>query len=206
MKKYQNFTKYFNTVPRTYALILMIFYGISLILCIAVFFVDLGIPGGVELMMKVTSLAWAVIVEGFFVNLYVVQSTLKRARIGKQLKKNYGLTGEALDAALAEINTELENPLYADATKKKKFNSFFVTKNWIVGTEGIMLLRANAVKLADIQTVEKNYYTRTKRGFTLYYYVVQLTTKSGRVHRFYLRSEENVDMACEFLLNVLREG
>lgn len=206
MKKYQNFTKYFNTVPRTYALILMIFYGISLIISIALCFVELGIPGEVEGIMKVTSLMWAIIVEAFFINLYMVQFTLKRARIGKQLKKNYGFTGEELDAALAEINTELENPRYADATKKNKFNSFFITKNWIVGTEGVMLLRANAIKIADVAKVEKNYLVRHNRYRKIIYYVLQLTTKSDRVHRFYLRSEENVDMAGEFLLKVLNEG
>ena len=194
MKKYSTLNKYFNRTPRGF---------------LFVFFLFNAIPTAINIIGAIISFdpillvgtAVSVVFTAFVFYLYYNQLTLKKARLGKHLKKHYNLEGEQLVAALDSIENEINAPLYSDATNKRKFNAFFVTQNWLVGTDGIMLLRANACRRDNIKSIETNYLVRSKNGFTMYYYVLQVTENDGYVHRFYLRSEENRDMAYDFLMN-----
>lgn len=199
MKKYPNFTKYFNRTPRGWAIFVIVFYLISFLGSIMTIFTQ-GLGAGLGSLLY--SLVWTIVVVGFFAYIYYTQMTLEKARIGKHLTKYYGLEGEALTKTFEEIENGLEKPRYSDAMNKRRYNSFFVTENWAVGTEGVMLLRANAVKLSDIKTIEKNILTRRKKGITTYYHILQITDKNDYVHQFYLRSQENLDMAYDFLMNL----
>lgn len=197
MKKYPNINKYFNRTPKGFILFFLILYVISGIASLALSIFSPEIP----LVDKLISLVWTIVIVGIFYYFYICQVSLTKARMGKHLKKYYGLEGDALVAAIDSIESELNKPLYADASNKRKYNAFFVTENWLVGTDGVMLMRANACKRADIQKIEKNVLTRRRKGITYYYYILQVTDKNNYVYQFYLRSQENVDMAYDFLMN-----
>lgn len=195
MNKYPTFNKYFNRTPKGYLLFFLILHIVTGIFPIAAAILTFKFDFSL-----ITSIISAVVFIGIFYYFYNNQITLVNARIGKHLKNNYNLEGEQLKAALDSIEKEINAPLYADATNKRKYNTFFITQNWLVGTDGIMLLRANACRRDSIKTIEKNYLVRHQKGMTYYYFVLQVTENNGYIHRFYLRSEENRDMAYDFLI------
>lgn len=202
MKKYPVFNKYFNRTPKGFALFFFIFYILT---CATTVLASIFVPE-IPIMIKIVSIAWNLLIIWWLFNIYSSQITLKKARIGKHLKKTHGVEGDELVAMLDSIEAEMNKPLYADATNKRRYNAFFVTENWLVGTDGIMLVRANACKRSDIKTIEKNVLTRYRKGITYYYYVLQVTDKNDHIYQFWLRSQENVDMAYDFLMNDQKEA
>lgn len=194
-KQYPNLNKYFNRLGKGFILFFLIMNGltgIGIILgCITSGFAGLG--------ETLFFLIWTVGVIAFFYWLYLGQITFRRAKLGKHLKKYYDLEGEALKAQIDAIEAEVGNPLYKDVSKKRKMNAFYVTENWLVGTDGIMLVRPNACKRSDIKSIDPEIYTRNRKGITYYYYILKVVDKNDYTYEFWLRSEENVAMAYEFL-------
>lgn len=201
MNKYPNITKYFNRTPRGWAMFGLIFYGVTSALAVVG-----SLVSGFGIGPAAVALVWALIICGLMFKLWSDQTTLKKARIGKHLKKYYGLEGDALEHAFEQMNEELTHPKYADATNKKKSNAFYVTENWLLGTDGIMLMRANACRIDDIKSVEPHLQTVYRKGITYYYYILKVTNKSDYQHFFWLRSEENVQLAYDFIVNNMQIG
>ena len=196
-KQYPNLNKYFNKTPKGFILFFLIMYALS---AVGTFLALFGaLFAGEGFFGALFSFVVTAAATCFVYWLYLSQVTFARAKMGKHLKKYYGLEGDALKAQIDKIEAEVGKPLYADASKKKKYNAFFVTENWLVGTDGIMLLRANACKRADIKSVEPAIYTRTRKGITYYYHILKVVDKNDYTYEFWLRSEENVAMAYEFL-------
>lgn len=197
MNRYQNINKYFNRTPKGFALFFMVFYVITGGLSLVISFTTPDI----SIFTKIFSLAWTIVLIGLLFYLYNSQVMLAKARMGKHLKKYYGLEGDVLVETLDSIENEISKPLYADASNKRRYNAFFVTENWLVGTDGTMLLRANACKRADIISIEKAIYERRRKGITTYYHILLIMDKNGYTYEFFLRSEANLDMAYDFLMN-----
>lgn len=197
MKKNPNINKYYNRTPKGFALFFLILYMISGIASLVICILTPGIPIGTI----IGTLVWSVVLVGLLYYLYIGQVTLVRARMGKHLTKYHGLVGDALVATIDSIDKEIGRPVYADASNKRKYNAFFVTENWLVGTDGVMLLRANACKRADIKSIEKTIYERHRKGVTMYYHILLVTDKNDYKYEFFLRNEQNLDMAYDFLMN-----
>lgn len=192
-KQYPNLNKYFNKTPKGFILFFLAMYVLSTVGAFLGLFTGEGFLGALVLFVVTVALTC------FIYWLYLGQVTFARAKLGKHLKKYYGLEGDALKAQIDAIEAEVGKPVYADAVSKKKYNAFFVTENWLVGTDGIMLVRANACKRADIKNIEPAVYTRTRKGITYHYYILKVVDKNDYTYEFWLRSEENVAMAYEFL-------
>ncbi len=206
MNQNPNINKYFNRTPKGFLIALMVFYGgIGVLLAIGSLF---GAGSGFfeRIGSFIMALIWTVVVTGVVFFFYMRLVTLEKVRLGKHLNKYYGLEGDALKEQIAKIDAEVGKPLYADAADKKRYNAFFVTENWLVGTDGIMLMRANACKRADITKIEPAVLTRYRKGITYYYYILQVTDKNNYTYQFWLRSQENVDMAYSFLMNGKEEA
>lgn len=209
MKPYPNITKYFNTVPRTYLLVATIWFGIVFAGSVLVAIVSIASGDGMSLGSDfgigfiLYSLIHCAVVFLIFFYLYSCQYTLVRARVGKHLAKTYGYDKGQLENIFAQINQEIVNPRYGDAMRKKKYCSFFITQNWIIGTDGVMVYRANAVHLSNVRNVAKNVLTRYRKGITYYYHVLEITDVKNHVYRFYLRDEQYRDQAYDFLVNLL---
>ena len=194
-KKYPNINKYFNRLGKGFVLALTIFYGCFGLLLIV------GCLSGteVEFGMLIGSIIWTIGIVVVSFIFYLRQVNLEKARLGKHLKKYYGLEGEALTNQIAKIDAEVGRPVYADASKKKRYNAFFVTENWLVGTDGFYLLRANACKREDIKSMKPLVVEMTRKGMTTYYYILQVDDKNGYTYNFWLRNEDNMIAAHEFL-------
>ncbi len=194
-KKYPNINKYFNRLGKGFVLALTVFYGFFGVLLIV------GCISGteVEFGMLLGSIIWTVAIVAVSFMFYLRQVNLEKARLGKHLKKYYGLEGDALTNQIAKIDAEVGRPVYADASKKKRYNAFFVTENWLVGTDGFYLLRANACKREDIKSMKPLVVEMTRKGMTYYYYVLQVDDKNGYTYNFWLRNEDNMIAAHEFL-------
>ena len=193
-KKYPNINKYFNRLGKGFVLVLMFFYGLIGIGCVLA-----CITTGAGFGELLISLVWTVAIVVVCYLFYLRQVNLEKARLGKHLKKYYGLEGEALTNQIARIDAEVGRPVYADASKKKKYNAFFVTENWLVGTDGFYLLRANACKREDIKSMKPLVVEMTRKGMTTYYYILQVEDKNGYTYNFWLRNEDNMFAAHEFL-------
>ncbi len=197
MKKYPIFNKYYNKAPRALALAFLIMYIFS---GGGGFLVSMLYPD-IPMVMKIASLAVTVAILWALFSCYRNQTTLKNARIGKHLKKYYGLEGTELVATLEAIEHEMENPVYSDEAKKKKYNAFFITENWLVGTDGVMLMRVNACKIADIVTAEPIVLHRYRKGVMYEYPVLRVKDKNDYTYDFWLRSIDNVSKAHDCLMN-----
>lgn len=198
MKKYENFVKYFNTYPRTFALIIAVLLGVQLIGSIIAGVFSEGYS------LTAASIVSQLIFLGLAVYVYTTQITLTRARIGKHLKKYAGGDSVKQEEMLQQIDTEIARPRYSDVANKKKYNNFMVTENWIVGTDGMMFMKANAVRIRDVVKVEKNIVNsyRAKSGTTNTYYYLNITDKSDYVYMFFLRGEDNLDAAYDFIMQI----
>lgn len=202
MKKYKNINWYFNTIPRGWALFGAIWFGLCALGSLVLGIVNMDTFGAP---MIIGSVLYSGLVSGFFVYVYSTQFTLVKARVGKNLKKLYGMTDEELEAAFTQIDNEMSNPRYASAYPKKKYASFFVTANWMIGSDGVMMYRANAVKLCNIRLIEKNYLVRNSKAGAVYFFVIQITDIKNHVYRFYLRDEEERDRAYNFLMSLYNQ-
>ena len=107
-------------------------------------------------------------------------------------------------AQLDTIEAEVENPVYADVSKKHKYNAFFITEHWLVGTDGVNLLRANACKREDIVKFDMGTMVKIRKGTSYVYYILMVTDRNNYTYKFWLRSQEHLEMAYEKLKNLMR--
>lgn len=202
MKKYPNINKYFNRTPKGYMLFLLIFHivsgGIIYIGCCSLpeFF-----P-----VIRIGYLVYLVLIAQVIYYFYLRIVTLKKVRMGKHLTKYYGLERDALERQLDAIDKEMGHPIYADISKSRKYNAFFITENWLVGTDGVNLLRANVCKRQDIVKIDTGVMIRIRKGTSYTYHILVVTDKNDYTYNFWLRSRKNLDMAYDFLCRVQREG
>ncbi len=194
MKKYPNINRYFNRKKRNIYKTILILYGIMVIF---MFLTNLSTPDEV-FYRKAGYYSWTVLLAIVVFYLYKRQVNLEKVKLGKHLTKYYGLEGTALREQIAKIDAEVGKPLYADAMDKNRHNAFFVTQNWLVGTDGIAPGRLNACKRSDIINMEKKVIDGC-------YYTLQVTDKNNYIYEFWLRSRENVIMAYDFLTNSEQE-
>ena len=191
MKKYPNINKYFNRTPKGYLIFLMVLH----ILCGGAIFVWILPVPELGWGVKAGYLAYVILVALIIYHFYRSVVGLANARLGKHLKKYYGLEKEALAAQLDEIEAEVGNPVYADASNKRKYNAFFVTEHWLVGTDGVNLLRANACKREDIVKVDMGVMVKIRKGTSYSYHILMVTDRNNYTYKFWLRSPEYTEMA-----------
>lgn len=198
MKKYPNINKYFNRTPRGYLIFLMILHILS--------------GGGIFLwLLTVSEIGWgikigylvyvvliALVIHHFYMNVV----TLANARLGKHLTKYCGLEGDTLVAQIDAIEAEVGKPVYADVSNNHKYNAFFITDNWLVGTDGVNLLRANVCKRVDIVKVDTGVMVKIRKGKSYFYHILMVTDKNNYTYKFWLRSQKNLQMAYEKLKHI----
>lgn len=190
MKKYPNINKYFNRTPKGYLIALLIFHilsGGAIFLCMPVSEVGWG--------YKLGYLGYVILVALLIFHFYRNVVTLAKARMGKHLKQYYGLEKEALVAEIDAIEEEVGRPIYADVSDKHKYNAFFITDHWIVGTDGVNLLRANACKREDIVRYDMGSMQKIRKGAAYVYYILLITDKNNYTYKFWLRSGEKLEEA-----------
>lgn len=183
-KKYPTLNSYFNATPKLWFIILFVFYCITTVLGLLVDFSFGGLIAGV-------------LTIAVMYGLYLFQDMYEHLRIGKHLKKYHGYEGDGLVAAFDKMEQEANRPLYKDIPKQKSF-SFMVTENWIIGADGVMLLRMNACKRSDVVSIEIKTMSNSKQTF----YVLQIKDKHNYTYRFALSSPESAQLAYDFLRNV----
>lgn len=193
MNKYPNFNKYFNRAPKVNALIFLIFFGITNVISV-IYSVIIVTP----FMEFISGALYSVVEIALFAWLYIVQFDMKNARIGKKIKKNFA-NGDSERAAqmVEQIESELSEPVYSDVSKKKKYCNFIVTKNWVVGSDGRNLHRANAVRLDSVKEAEKTIVTvRNRRSWVeTHYYELEIKDNNNVTYHFQLRNEESMEDA-----------
>lgn len=191
--KYPNFNKDFNRTPKTVALVVGIFFGVMFVFSIVYTFI-IATP----LAESLSSFFYSIVRIGICVYLYLIQFDMKKARIGKKIKKNFA-GGDAQRAAQMtdEIESELGQPVYSDVANKYRNCNFVLTKNWIVGCQGRYLFRANAVRLDAVKEVEKIHRTvRSGRsGAVARYYELEIKDNNNVTYQFQLRNEESLEDA-----------
>lgn len=194
---YPNFNQYFNKTPKTTALVCLIFFGTTNVISI-IYGLFSVITSKLSFMNFITSALYSVVLIAVLAWLYMVQFNMKNARIGKQIKKNFA-NGDAERAAqlIDEIESELAAPVYSDVANKKKNRNFVVTKNWVIGSDGRNLFRANAVRLDSIKEAEKTLVTvRNRRsGAEAHYYELEVKDNNNVTYHFQLRNEESMEDA-----------
>lgn len=184
MKKYPTLNTYFNATPKLWFKILFVFYCVTTILGLLIDFSILGLVSGA-------------LTVAIMYGLYLFQDMYEYLRIGKHLKKYHNLEGDALVAAFNKMEQEAAKPLYKDTPKQKSF-SFMITENWIIGSDGVMLLRMNACKRSDVTSVEVKTMSNSKQTF----YILEVKDKNGYTYRFALSSPESTQLAYDFLKSV----
>ena len=180
-KKYPTLNSYFNNTPKLWFKILFVFYCVTTVLGLLIDFSLIGLISGV-------------ITVALMYGLCLFQDMYEYLRVGKHLKKYHNLEGDALVAAFNTMEQEANRPLYKDIPKQKSF-SFMVTENWIIGSDGVMLLRMNACKRSDVTSVEMKTMSNSKQTF----YILQVKDKNNYTYQFALISPENVQLAYDFL-------
>ena len=195
MKKYPNINKYFNRTPKGYLIFLMLLH----ILCGVGIFVLLIPETEIGWGVKLGYLIYVIIIFCVIYHFYSNIVTLANAKMGKHLKKYYGLEKEALVAQLDAIAEEVGNPVYADVSRKHKYNAFFITEHWLVGTDGVNLLRANACRREDIVKFDMGTMIKIRKGTSYIYYILMVTDKNNYTYKFWLRSQEHLERAYEKL-------
>lgn len=199
MKKYLNITKHFNTVPRTFLLVWIIIH----ILWTVFFQVRTFLVGKMLMEIWIGFLIGHIVIFGFLFYLYYSQFALERTRIAKQLRRRWGFSKEEVVEALNQINEELEYPRYSDVTERQKCYSFFVTDNWVIGTEGNVALRVNAVNISNIKSVAKEEEFVFSNNGPKAYHTLFVMDKKGYIHEFFQRDVECMNKAYNFLINIL---
>lgn len=195
MRKYPNINKYFNRTPKGYMLFLLIFHivsgGLIFIGCCSLpeFF----------LLIRIVYLVYLIVIAFIIYYLYLRIVNLKNVKVGNHLMKYYGLEGKALERQIDAIDKEMVHPIYADICSNRKYNAFFITENWLVGTDGVNLLRANVCKRQDIIKVDTGVMVRIRKGTSYTYHILVVTDKNNYTYNFWLRSQKNLDMAYDFL-------
>ena len=138
--------------------------------------------------------------------------TLVYAHIGTSLKER----GYDVKKSLDEIESELENPIFAQIYRGiNKSMDFIITRNWIVGTDDLLLMSANAVRISEIVSVDLNemdLYSFSQATLGIHarkkhYNRIRITDKEKRIFSFCVMNErcqkEAYDFISEYIL-VLR--
>ena len=198
MKKYPNINKYFNRTPRGYLIFLMILHILA---GGGILFWLFTMPE-ISWVIKIIYLAYVILVALVICRFYLNIVTLVNARLGKHLTKYHGLEGEALVSQIDAIEDEIEKPVYADVSSKCKYNAFFITDNWLVGTDGVNLLRVNACKREDIVNIDTGVMVKIRKGKSYFYHILKVTDKNDYTYQFWLRSQKNLDLAYEKLMKL----
>lgn len=162
MKKYVNFSKYFNINPRFWIVIGGVAAEIAIL-----FFLSVCIESTIDVIRHpsdeflITCAKELIVLAAMFVmGIAVVyfcweacfhQTTLVYVHIGNSLRER----GFDVKKSLDEIEEELAEPMYAQIHRGlNKSMDFIITRNWIVGTDDLLLMSANAVRIADIASVD----------------------------------------------------
>ncbi len=205
MKKYNNFSKYFNTNPRLWIIILgivgEIFVVISTVILIYAGINRVGDSDGNKSAISIVyivGIIWCIAASistfNSFKKKYLAQVTLVNARIGKELERR----GYNVVQSLDEMEAELDAPLLAQIHSgvNRGFN-FFITENWIIGTDDLIGMRANAIRISDIASVDLNeistYHVRQGGGMYItekHYFRVKLMDKNNRIYCFSVLNEK----------------
>lgn len=191
MKSYPNFNRYFNKSTKLNAKIVLIFFGLFSVSM----FIYAVCLGEYSIGMLAYELVRVIVTIGLLLYIYLSQFNIKTARIGRTLKKKYAQGDAARAKELAdELERELEAPVYSDVSNKKKYCNFVITKNWVIGSDGRNLFRANAVRLDNIKEMEKNVVAvRNRRSWvTNYFYELEIKDKDNTTYRFELRTEDSL--------------
>lgn len=184
MKKRPTLNSCFNGTPKLWFMILFVFYCVTTVLGLLIDFSIMGLISG--------ALTVAVMY-----GLYLFQDMYEFLRVGKHLKQYHGYEGDGLTAAFDKMEQEATRPLYKDVPKQKSF-SFMITENWIIGADGVMLLRMNACKRSDVVSTELKTMSNSKQTF----YVLQIKDKNNYTYQFALSTPESAQLAYDFLKNV----
>ena len=198
MKKYPNINKYLNRTPRGYLIFLMVLHLLSG----GGIFLGLLTSSDIGWGIRIGYLMYVVLVAFVIYHFYQDVVTLAKARLGRHLMRYYGLTGDALVAQIDAIESEVGKPVYADVSINQKYNAFFITDHWLVGTDGVNLLRANACKREDIVKIDTGVMVRLRKGTSYFYHILMVTDKNNYTYKFWLRSQRNLEMAYEKLKNL----
>lgn len=198
MKKYPNINKYFNRTPKGYLIFLMVLH----IMAGGGIFLWLLTVSEISRVIKMGYLVYVVLVALVIYHFYMNVVTLANARLGKHLAKCYGLEGEALVSQIDAIEAEVGKPVYADVSSRRKYNAFFITDNWLVGTDGVNFLRANACKREDIVKIDTGVMVKVRKGTSYLYHILMVTDKNNYTYKFWLRSQKNLEMAYEKLKHI----
>lgn len=203
MKKYKNFNKYFNTNPRFLIKVLGIIKVIFVILFVgvAIFAVtkDKGDSPSDKKPIYMICIAGSALCLGVSTfsttkKRYQDQEMLVNARIGKELQ----MRGYDVEQSLAEIEAELSTPMLAQIHTgiNRSFN-FCITKNWIIGADDLIAMRANAVRNSDVVSVDLDEITishlntgPTNSVTKKHYARVKVTDKDNRTYCFNVLNEE----------------
>ncbi len=184
MKVYPNFKKYFNKTPRSYLMAMMMLNVVSIGFTVIMVAMD----GDFHLIPKLlVQVIFNLIFWGYF---YSTQITLKRAHIGKSLKKRLG-DSDSMVQALEQMEEEMEHPVYSNFSPRRQNNNFVITKNWIIGAQGMLFFRANAVPLSDVIKVEHQVVIyRGRHSGT--HFALTITDKENKKYEFLLKNEDDL--------------
>ena len=198
MKKYPYINKYLNRTPRGYLIFLLVLH----LLIGGCIFRGLLTASDIGWGIRIGYLLYVVLVAFVIYRFYENVATLANARMGRHLTRYYGLTGETLVAQIDAIEAEVAKPVYADVSSRQKYNAFFITEHWLVGTDGVNLLRANACKREDIVKIDTGVMVKVRKGTSYFYHILMVTDKNNYTYKFWLRSQENLEAAYEKLKNL----
>lgn len=184
MKVYSNFKKYFNTASRGYLMAMILITAIFGIASVIMMVLD-G-----EFQMVARGIGQIIINFVFWGYFYSTQLTMKRAHIGRSLRKRLG-DSDSVVKALDEMEMEMDQPVYSNVSSRRKNNNFIITKNWIIGAEGMAFFRANAVAVADVTKVE--HHVEVYHGKrTASHFVLTITDKQNKTYDFLLKDEDDL--------------
>lgn len=193
MNKYKNINKFFNSLYRGTMLGLAIGIGIFMIL-------SMIISGQFSVDAVFATVVWV----AAFMYAYFRSFQLKgnSVLVRKSLKNLRQMSNEEIENTLIQIDEEIENPVYNDASLKQKSYNIMVTENFLVGNEG-MMFRFNAIHLEDIIRAEGLVQTVRRRGVTNVYHWLVITDVRGKKHNFITKSKDNLNAVLEFMLRKL---
>lgn len=192
---YTNIKKNFNYWPRLGAKIILIYSGFSLLgnimIVLGSLSQGLGDTNIYTLLHVLPGLTINIVLFLYFLNVLKAQSTLKNAYIGKIMRKKFHYSEEQIEAALAQIDSEVASPSYSDTATK---NTFMITQNWVIGASS-GLMRAMAVRITDIKNYERLVVEHRGKSTSYGYYLVVKNYADEEFH-FRLGSSDLMDEAA----------
>lgn len=205
MKRYTNFSKYFNTTPRFLIVVLGAAVEIPIVLFISTLIYKVIVAGlageSYDIIIPLLEILGGCLgmVIGILCladKLYGDQVKLVKARIGKDFKRR----GYDVKNCLDEIEAELEVPMLAQI--HSGINSgvnFIITRNWIVGTDDLLLKRAHAIRISEIVAADLNEAKNTGR----HYLRLKIADKNNRIYRFAMRNEDCQREAYDYIIRCI---